>query len=177
RTRLQGMVGDDAPVLAATGSAVADVHDTPRSFFEAEVALGLLRRRPGERELRFATLGVTGLMLSVPRDRLRDFVNRHLGPIADREDLLDTLAAWLDTNGSRVAVARQLGLHRNSVGYRMGRIRVALKHNPFDASDALQLRVALAAREVLAVLDELAASERGEPVNPRPPRGERWPIA
>jgi hypothetical protein len=169
RTRLQGMVGSDAPVLAASGSVVDDVHDTARSFFEAEATLAVLARRPSERELRFTALGVVGLLLSVPRERLQAFVEQQLGPILDREDLLDTLTAWLDTNGSRVAVANRLDIHRNSVGYRMGKIRELLGADPVDASASLQVQAALAAREVLAVLGALQDEERGEPVNPRTP--------
>jgi DNA-binding PucR family transcriptional regulator len=166
RTRLQGMVGDDAPVLAATGSVVQDVHDTVRSFFEAEATMAVLRRRAPQVALQFSSLGVAGLLLSVPRDRIRAFVAHQLGPILDREDLLETLTAWLDTNGSRVAVAHRLDIHRNSVGYRMGKIRDLLGADPVDASASLQVQAALAAREVLAVLDELHESERGTPVNP-----------
>lgn len=167
RTRLQGMVGTDAPVLAASGSVVDDLAETPRSFFEAEATLAVLRRRSPLRQLRFADLGVVGLLMSVPRDRLREFVQAQLAPILDREDLLDTLTAWLDTNGSRVAVANRLDIHRNSVGYRMGKIRELLGSDPVDASTTLQVQAALAAREVLAVLDELHELERGSPVNPR----------
>jgi hypothetical protein len=169
RTRVQGMVGDDAPVLAATGSVVSDVAGTARSFFEAEVALTFLRRQ-GPRpvpELHFGSLGLSGLLLSVPRERLHQFVEDQLGPIADRDDLLATLAAWLDTNGSRAAVAHQLDIHRNSVGYRMGKIRELLDFDPQDAGAALQVRSALLAREILDVLDEHGERRRGEPVNPR----------
>ena len=169
RTRLQGMVGDDARVLAATGSVVVDIHDTARSFFEAEATLAVLRRRPFQTELEFASLGVAGLLLSVPRERIREFIHQQLGPILDREDLLETLTAWLDTNGSRVAVAHRLSIHRNSVGYRMGKIRDLLGADPVDANQSLQVQAALAAREILAVLDEFHERRRGAPVNPITP--------
>jgi hypothetical protein len=168
RTRLQGMVGDDARVLAATGSVVSDVTETARSFFEAEVALSFLRRRRPAAELRFSSLGLSGLLLSVPQDRLRQFVEAQLGPIADREDLLATLAAWMETNGSRAAVAHRLDIHRNSVGYRMGKIRELLDFDPLDAQAGVQIQSALLAREILAVLDEHGDRPRGAPVNPRP---------
>lgn len=171
RTRLQGMVGDDARVLGATGSVVSDVTDTARSFFEAEVALSFLRRRRREVELRFSSLGLSGLLLSVPQDRLRRFVEEQLGPIAHREDLLATLAAWMETNGSRAAVGHRLDIHRNSVGYRMGKIRELLDFDPLDAQAGVQLQSALLAREILAVLDEHGDRPRGEPVNPRPSDG------
>jgi DNA-binding PucR family transcriptional regulator len=151
RRRLQGIVGDDAPVLAASGPTVSDLAGTARSFAEAEVVLALLRSRPGEVELTYEALGFGGLLLSVPPERLRWFVDTHLGPILDRSDLLETLAAWYEERGSRAAVARRLHIHRNSVGYRIGRTRDLLGADPFDPWTALQLRAALVARDILAV--------------------------
>lgn len=168
RARLQGMVGNDAPVHAACGSVVGNATDTARSFFEAEATLALLRRRGTDAvELHFCALGVEGLLLSVPRDRLRAFVGAQLGPILDRDDLLDTLVVWLETNGSRAAVAQRLLIHRNSVGYRMGKVRELLGIDPVEPAAALQVQAALAARDVLAVLDEMHAQRRGALVDPR----------
>jgi PucR C-terminal helix-turn-helix domain/GGDEF-like domain len=149
RRRLQGIVGDDAPVLAASGPVVTDRPDTARSFAEAEIVLAILRTRPDERELTHEALGFGGLLLSVPSARLRRFVDAQLGPILDQPDLLETLAAWYGENGSRAAVAERLHIHRNSIGYRLGRIRELLDADPFDPWMALQLRVALEARQIL----------------------------
>ena len=148
RQRLQGMVGEGT-VLAAAGPVVTGVTDTARSFREAEAVLALLRRRRDTTELSHAALGLTGLLLAVPPERLRAYIDDHLGPILGREDLLATLEAWLATNGSRAAVAAMLDVHRNSVGYRMGKVRQLLDLDPFDPDAALHLRAALAAREVL----------------------------
>ncbi|MCI0582839.1 MAG: helix-turn-helix domain-containing protein, partial [Chloroflexi bacterium] len=94
---------------------------------------------------------------SVPPERLRRFVATHLGPILDRPDLVDTLAAWYGEKGSRAAVARRLHVHRNSVGYRIGRIRELLGADPFDPWTALQLRAALEALAILTALDRADA--------------------
>jgi sugar diacid utilization regulator len=160
RTRLQGMVGD-VTVLAAAGPEVADPGGTARSFREAEVVLRLLRRRPGEAELLYSSLGLTQLLLSVPPERLRGFVEQQLGPILDRPELITTLDAWLAERGSRAAVADLLHLHRNSVGYRVGQIRQLLGADPLDPTTANSLRTALTARELLHVFSE--KSERGSP--------------
>ena len=154
RTRLEGMVGD-SPVLGASGPVVVGVHETARSFREAELVLALLRKRPGEAEITHSSLGLAGLLLALPPERLRVFVEQHLGPILDRPELLDTLDAWLRHQGSRSAVAAALNLHRNSVGYRMSRVRALLGIDPLNASAALHLQSALVARTVLqAVHDE-----------------------
>jgi hypothetical protein len=148
RERLQGIVGEGT-VYAATGPVVSDVASTPRSFREAEIVLALLRRRDGEYELPYDTLGLRALLLSVPPDRLEAFVEERLGPLLDRPELLATLTAWYAANGSRAGVADRLGIHRNSVGYRITKIRELLGVDPLDPEHARSLQAALDAAEVV----------------------------
>ncbi|WFE29955.1 helix-turn-helix domain-containing protein [Solwaraspora sp. WMMD791] len=158
RRRLEQIVGA-GQVLVACGRAVADPGRTPESFRDARLLLGLLLRHPGgpsglspgapAGELPFDRAGVAQLLLAVPDERLHWFVDRHLGPIAGRDDLLHTLDHWLASGGSRQAVSEQLHLHRNSVGYRVGLIKRLLGVDPLDPSTAAVLRTALVARELL----------------------------
>lgn len=150
RIRLQGMVGDGT-VLAATGPTVADPRETARSFRDAEIVLGLLRRRTGETELLHSDLGLAQLLLAVPPEHLKAFVEQQLGPILDRPELILTLDAWLATRGSRATVAELLHLHRNSVGYRVGQLRQLLGSDPLDPETSHRLRAALTARDLLDV--------------------------
>jgi hypothetical protein len=150
RTRLAGMVGDGA-VRAVTGSAVVGVTELVRSFREAEIVLAL---RHESLDVGVESLGVAGLLLSLPPARLQDYVDRELGGLAHRPDLLATLAAWLDTGGSRVAVAERLGIHRNSVGYRMDRVRSMLGDGVFTPVSCTALHVAVAALDVLRAQEE-----------------------
>lgn len=144
------MVGDGT-VLAATGPTVTDPRETARSFRDAEIVLGLLRRRPGETELLHSDLGLAQLLLAVPPEHLRAFVEQQLGPILDRPELILTLDAWLATRGSRATVAELLHLHRNSVGYRVGQLRQLLGADPLDPETSHRLRAALTARDLLDV--------------------------
>jgi hypothetical protein len=150
RDRLQGIVGDDSPVLAAAGPVVDDLADTARSFAEAETTMEILRQQEGRVTLTHDELGLAALLLSVPTARLERFVETHLGPLLERPELLETLDAWFEESGSRAAVAHRLFVHRNSVGYRVGRIRELLDADPADPWTALQLRAALEARRVIA---------------------------
>lgn len=99
---------------------------------------------------------LTDLLLAVPEDRLRTFVDQHLGPISGRPDLLDTLEFWLATSGSRQAVSERLHLHRNSVGYRVGLIKQLLGVDPLDPQAGAVLHTALAARDLLTARDNPA---------------------
>lgn len=147
RTRLTGMVGDGV-VRAVTGSAVVGLTELVRSFREAEIVLALAGAHDSL-DIGVESLGVAGLLLSLPPARLQDYVDRELAGLAHRPELLATLAAWLDTGGSRVAVAERLGIHRNSVGYRMERVRSLLGDRIVTPASCTALHVALAAVDVL----------------------------
>ena len=157
RARLEGIVGD-APVLAASGPVVTAPSEIAGSFTEAEMVLALLRARRGEVVLPYETLGLQALLLSVPAPRLESFVQATLGPLLDRPDLLATLRAWYASSGSRAGVSEQLGIHRNSVGYRIARARDLLDADPVDPLTARALQAALDAHELLAALAPLNGS-------------------
>ena len=76
-----------------------------------------------------------------------------LGPIdaepdSRREMLTETLAAWLDEQGSPTAVARRLRLHVQSARYRIEQLRDLLGTAMEDPDQRLQLQLALRAREL-----------------------------
>ncbi|MFC8849027.1 MULTISPECIES: PucR family transcriptional regulator [unclassified Micromonospora] len=153
RARLDQIVGA-GQVRLASGALVSGAARTAASFRDADRLLRLLLRQPdAPPELPFGRAGLHQVLLAVPDDRLSWFVQRHLGPIAHRDDLLRTLDCWLATGGSRQAVSERLHLHRNSVGYRVGLIKRLLGVDPLEPDTATVLRTALAARELLAASD------------------------
>ncbi|MFI9639240.1 PucR family transcriptional regulator [Micromonospora sp. NPDC051925] len=155
RVRLDQIVGV-GQVRVVAGPLVSGPARTAASFRDADRLLRLLLQTSDERrELPFGQAGLAQVLLAVPDERLRWFVQRHLGPIVHRDDLLRTLDCWLATGGSRQAVSERLHLHRNSVGYRVGLIKRLLGVDPLDPQTVAVLRTALAARELLA------ASEAG----------------
>lgn len=112
---------------------------------QAETALSLCP--PGGGATRLADHLPTALLSPDPAlaRQVRDQV---LGPLAaphepDQEILLDTFAAWLDTDGSAREAARRLGCHRNTVTNRLRRIerltgrRVDRPHDLVDLTLAL----------------------------------------
>jgi hypothetical protein len=87
----------------------------------------------------------------------RRFVARELGPLADEDDgtlrLRGTLRVFLEEGASFVRAARRLGVHENTVTYRVHRAEELLGHRAGERQ--LELRVALRlARLVLPVASE-----------------------
>jgi DNA-binding PucR family transcriptional regulator len=116
--------------------------------------------------LPYEELGLQALLLSVPLERLRTFIDAFLGPVLERTELIQTLRAWYASNGSRAGVAERIGIHRNSVGYRLGRIRELLGVDPTSPAAARTLQVAL---DALDVVEALGTSTPAAPVRASPP--------
>lgn len=101
-------------------------------------------------------LGVYQLLLALQRTPdLADFCQELLGPLLDYDrqkqtDLVATLDAYLAARNSPSETAARLHLHRNTVLYRLRRIRELLGRDPDDPEQRLSLQLALRARLLLA---------------------------
>ncbi len=104
-----------------------------------------------ERVTWYADVAVAA-MASVDMDLATTFVHRVLGKLADRDEatrrLAKTLAVYLDENGSRSRTGQRLGVHGNTVRYRVLQAERLLGRGIEE--DTLDLRVALA---LLPVVD------------------------
>ncbi|HEY2296404.1 MAG TPA: helix-turn-helix domain-containing protein [Jatrophihabitans sp.] len=142
--RVQTAVGDGA-VRAAAGPPVTAGEDCVASFAEAH---RLLRCGRGA-VVGFDDAGLLQALLAVPPQRVAWFVDRHLGPILARPELVETLRVWLAARGSRRVASEQLHLHRNSVGYRVSQLKARLGVDPLDPQHFAVLQAALAAHDLL----------------------------
>jgi DNA-binding PucR family transcriptional regulator len=85
---------------------------------------------------------------------LRAFVDSRLGPLSrnggdGRADLCGTLEAYLACGGSPARTAARLGVHVNTVYYRLERLRELLGEDFAEPRRALDLQVACLARRIL----------------------------
>ena len=80
--------------------------------------------------------------------------DRVLGPLdrldpADRDVLIETLTAWLDSDGSAQRAGAKLYCHRNTVLNRLRRFEQLTGRCLTRPSDAVEVSLALAARRLL----------------------------
>ena len=83
-------------------------------------------------------------------DDLRSLYERTLGKLFDEDrkrggDLLATLHAYCDTGGSLSQTAERLGVHRNTVLYRVRRIQSVTLTNLQDGPSRLLMQVGMVA--------------------------------
>ncbi len=117
-----------------------------RSLLEARAALDAA----GGDVASYRDLGSLELLLSLPDAALEAFVDRVLGPGAESERLLDSLAALLDSGCRWSDAAGALGVHRHTLRYRMERLREQTGRHPDDPGERMELWLAVKARQALA---------------------------
>lgn len=135
-------------VSIGVGRRVAKPSLLSRSFFEASRAVDVGRWAKGRHvtEL-YDELGLERLLAATPTDDLADFVQRAIGPLvrhdrANRTELVETLAVWLDTRNMAEA-ARRMHVHYNTLKNRLERIEEIIGPVLSDGGRALECEVAI----------------------------------
>jgi sugar diacid utilization regulator len=160
----QALITGVGPVLrpatasAGIGNLADGVGELARSHLEARQALRLSRRAGrASRVISYRSLGAFRLLLEVQSpEALRGFVGEVLGPLLkyaeSRETpLLETLEALVGARWVRRAAARQLGIHINSMGYRIERIENLTGLSLDDPETRVAIAIALRARAMLGM--------------------------
>lgn len=132
----------------AFGEPGSGVTGFRRSHEEARMARRVqqLRRGGPSSCVRFADVSLDALLIQNPREARR-FVTRQLGELSADTDaaarLRATVAVFLQENASFVHAARRLGVHENTILYRIRRAEELLGHelknSPVELQTALRL--------------------------------------
>jgi purine catabolism regulator len=154
------LAGDGAMTLGV-GTIQEGLAGIRRSHAEAKQALLLGRRLLGPGQLTlFGDLGVYRLIFAAESlPELHELYAGALGPLLDYDrqngaELVTTLDAFFAANASPKEAATRLGVHRNTVLYRLDRIREITGYDLEDA--ALRLRLQLALHIHLALGDAVS---------------------
>lgn len=144
----------DLQLLIGVGKAYSHLRKAYNSHQEALQALSLYSccRKP---ILFYEELGVFQLLLNLNDGRtLQQFVRNYLGPILDYDqlkgsDLLTTLKVYLDHDGSKQIAAQKLFIVRQSLYYRLEKIKELLGENYMLPENRISIQVALRAYQLL----------------------------
>ncbi len=147
-------VSANTPVALGYGGVRSGASEVAAGAREAEQALTMGRRLFGpDSATAFNDLGLYRLLYALqPLPEMRAFRDDALARLRAKDRagvLLQTLGAYLGTNGSPTDAADRLHLHRNTVLYRLGRIEDLLGVDLRNAEVRLSLHLALKIGEVL----------------------------
>lgn len=153
--RLRARLDARRPVLAAISSACLTPADYGLAYSETKQVLGCLRSLRGAEGSALALLaaddlGAARLMLTMVDGAEADrFTRNTLGPLLETgsrtiEELLDTVRAFFDCDRSVRNSAKHLGVHENTIRYRLGRVlELTGLDVATDAAAQLTVQVAL----------------------------------
>lgn len=140
----------NGPLTLSLGDPGEGLGGLKQSLRQAEAALGLGVRLFGHgRTFRYGELGLYRLFRHLQgRRELFDFYEDVLAPLnaydkAHNAELIETLRTLLAHGGNISQAAQALHLHRNSLSYRIDRIREIAGLDPLDPDDAFHMRLAL----------------------------------
>lgn len=150
REPLTAGLGDDGRITLGVSAAVHSAEGLRGALEEARHARRVAAARPGRvcaaghQELASHVL----LLPFVPDDVRRAFTARLLDPLRDydrrhRAELIPTLEAFLDCDGSWTRCATRLHLHVNTLRYRVGRIEQLTGRDLSRLEDKLDFFLAL----------------------------------
>lgn len=152
---------DHGPTLALSAPAHG-VANLPGASREARLVASLLDH-PGfpKRAASFESIDDVGALRLLyylrDSDELRQFVEEVLGELEKQDrrgTLRETLRAFLESGGSQVDASQQLGIHRNTLAYRLRRITELIGRDIIDPRTWLTLHLALRASEMLEALPD-----------------------
>jgi sugar diacid utilization regulator len=158
RIAIQSEMGEGTCRVGVGGVSLSP-QDVRRSYREAQLALKVQRASPsGIRAVVFDQLGAFRILADVENEStLEQYLRDWLGAVMDHDErrnseLLTTLAAYLDCGGSYDSTAKALSVHRNTLRYRLERIRQISGHDLSDPDTRFNLQLATRAWATLSAL-------------------------
>lgn len=151
------MNGDECTkfqLFLGIGTAYKGFHNTSLSYEEATKAL-FLKTFYQSPTIFYEDLGAFQILLNLhEKGMLESYVNSHLGLLIEEDckknsDLLKTLKVYLESNGSKKSIADELHIVRQSLYYRLEKIKELLGEDYMSTQKRLALQLAIQAYELL----------------------------
>lgn len=145
RTKADQMIKNlGGDVTIGIGGLYLGIEGMQTSFREADTALRIGMKLEEEGKAYFVDdLGLYVVFGSVGTEKQIALSKRLLAPLLKEPDLLKTLRAYFDQNLNLTKAAGTLHIHRNTLIYRLGKIKELLGLDPEQFDDAVQLKLAL----------------------------------
>ncbi|MEB3196566.1 MAG: PucR family transcriptional regulator ligand-binding domain-containing protein [Candidatus Sericytochromatia bacterium] len=151
--------GNGWSVSIGVGRQNESLLDIPQSFKEAQHALKIGRHTHGPGQVTFfSELGIYRMLLQFAQSQNpHDFFCEPLQRLIDYnqqtdKELVKTIAAFLECNGNLTETSTKLFIHRNTLKYRLERIRDITEIDLDDAENRLMLHLGLKMNQVINYL-------------------------
>lgn len=137
-------------ILIGVGSFYRGKDGSTLAYEEARRALNLAVSLGDSRKMyHIDDLGMIATLAGGNKKWQDNFVRRLLVKLLAEEYLMETLEVFFDRNMSLTQTAKELKIHRNTLLYRLDKIKKVTGLDPRKFNDAMELKVALILNKVL----------------------------
>jgi purine catabolism regulator len=139
----------DARLIGGSSGPAASLYEWPEVYEQALQAMQLGQRLNLNHVVQFSSLGVYGLLVQLENiPVVRQFTQQIIGPLAEydeqhRSNMVQTMDAYFDHHGNISQTAESLFIHRNTLLYRLERIKELTGQDLNQANMRLALHLAL----------------------------------
>lgn len=145
-------------VSVAFGTIVNEIKDVSRSYKEAKMALDVGKIFYSSKNVvAYSKLGIGRLIYQLPVNLCKIFIEEIFGdnvPMDLDEETLNTLNKFFENNLNVSETSRQLFVHRNTLVYRLEKIKKLTGLDLREFDHAIVFKVALMVRKYLASREE-----------------------
>lgn len=147
RTRLR--FGLEA--VCGAGSTYEYIEDFKKSYKEAKSAVDLCGIMPEKMDIYFyESMGIYSLLSQITNGKFLDnFVETRIGKLLEADriqngELCRTLEKYIEVDCNVINAAQELNVHRNTMNYRLNKIRAILEDNLDSVNSILEFKLAFA---------------------------------
>jgi len=133
------------------GNSYTGISGMINAFKEADLSIELGQKIWGpDKSYFFNDLGILSILGQGNRDKNLSFADQLLAKMSTNEDLNKTLECFFDKNLNLTETAEKLGVHRNTIIYRLNQISKILGADPRIFEQAMTIKIALLIKRLLA---------------------------
>lgn len=126
------------------GQYLPDISGLIQSYRGAKRAASLsMKLSPKHRVAYYSNLLLPIILEQADKSLQKQFVENELGLLIKHPDLVETLSTHFDSNLNLKKTAYELGIHKNTLYYRLAKIKKILDADPQEFGEAVRLKVAL----------------------------------
>ncbi|MBH5319744.1 helix-turn-helix domain-containing protein [Paenibacillus sp. GSMTC-2017] len=133
-----------AAVYVAVGRLCADIGDVGESFYETVKMLDISGKESRTGAVFHIEDSALQLVLSEITDgSAKQLISQVLGELVQHPNLLETVQAFYDYNMNVNTAANVIGIHRNTLLYRLDRVATFIGEDPRQFRQAMRIQLAL----------------------------------
>lgn len=137
-------------VTIGFGNSYSQIGGLLDSYKEADLALELGMRLGGEnKSYFFGDLGILCILADGDREKKTHFANQMLSSLSNKQ-LCKTLDCFFEQNLNLTDTALKMGIHRNTVIYRLNQIAGVLNLDPRIFDQAVTIKIALLIKKLFS---------------------------